>query len=161
MAKSQMGHVLATIFRAAFVAGALDILAAILIYAIVMEKTSPSALLMSIASGVFGKSAFSGGTPMVLAGLLLHFLIAFIFSAFYYLIYPNLAFLRNRKLLSGIFYGIFVWLVMNLGVLRIAFSGSPLPDPSSALLGIAIVIAAVGIPISYIISAGRSGWNKS
>jgi hypothetical protein len=155
MAKSRMRHVLATILRSTFVAGTLDIVAAILIYAIVMEKTSPSTLLMSIASGVFGKSAFSGGAPMVLAGLLLHFLIAFIFSAFYYLIYPNLAFLRSRMLLSGILYGIFVWIVMNLGVLRIVFSGSPLPDASSALLGMAILIVAVGIPISYIISAGR------
>jgi len=110
---------------------------------------------MSIASGIFGKAAYSGGTPMIITGLLLHFLIAFIFSAFYYLIYPGLSFLRRRKLISGILYGIFIWLVMNLGVLQIVFEGMPLPDPGAALLGIAILIVAVGIPVAYIIPASR------
>lgn len=144
-----------TILSATLIAGTLDILAAFLVYAVILEKTSPSRILMSIASGIFGKAAYSGGTPMVITGLLLHFLIAFIFSVFYYLIYPGIPFLRQRKLLSGITYGIFIWLVMNLGVLPIVFKGMPLPDPSAALLGIAIVIFAVGIPIAYIVSAPR------
>lgn len=144
-----------TILSATLVAGALDILAAFLVYAVILEKTSPARILMSIASGIFGKAAYSGGTPMVITGLLLHFLIAFIFSVFYYLIYPGLSFLHRRKLLSGILYGIFIWLVMNLGVLPIVFKGMPLPDPAAASLGIGIVIAAVGIPIAYIMSTAR------
>ena len=141
------------ILSATLVAGTLDILAAFLVYAIILEKTSPGRILMSIASGIFGKAAYSGGVPMIMTGLLLHFLIALIFTTFYYLIFPGLAFLRKRKLLSGILYGIFIWLVMNLGVLQIVFEGMPLPDPNAALLGMAIVIVAVGIPISYIIAA--------
>lgn len=144
-----------TILSATLVAGTLDILAAFLVYAVILEKTSPARILMSIASGVFGKAAYSGGTPMIITGLLLHFLIALIFSGFYFLVYPGLAFLHRRKLLTGILYGIFIWLVMNLGVLQIVFEGMPLPDPGSALLGIAIVIVAVGIPIAYIVSAPR------
>ncbi|SDF41853.1 hypothetical protein SAMN04487996_110250 [Dyadobacter soli] len=144
-----------TILSATLVAGTLDILAAFLVYAVILEKTSPARILMSIASGIFGKAAYSGGTAMVITGLLLHFVIAFIFSVFYYLIYPGLTILRRRKLLSGIFYGIFIWLVMNIGVLPIVFEGMPLPDPGAALLGMAIVVAAVGIPIAYIVSAPR------
>lgn len=144
-----------TILSATLVAGALDILAAFLVYAVILDVTSPARILMSIASGIFGKAAYSGGTPMIITGLLLHFLIAFIFSVFYYLVYPGLSFLHRRKLLSGILYGIFIWLVMNLGVLPIAFKGMPLPDPGAALIGIAIVIAAVGIPIAYIVSGRR------
>jgi uncharacterized membrane protein YagU involved in acid resistance len=143
------------IFLAGFVAGALDILAAILVYSIIMEQTSPSRILQSIASGVFGKAAYSGGGTMVLAGLLLHFLIAFIFAAFYYAIFPYLSFLRKQKLISGVLFGVFVWMVMNFGVLRIVFSGFTLPDPQSALLGMSILMVAVGIPISYIVSANR------
>lgn len=144
-----------TILSATLVAGTLDILAAFLVYAVIMEKTTPARILMSIASGIFGKAAYSGGTPMIISGLLLHFLIAFIFSVFYYLVSPGLAILRRRRLLGGILYGIFIWLVMNIGVLPIVFKGMPLPDLSAALLGMAIVIAAVGIPIAYIISAPR------
>lgn len=144
-----------TILSATFVAGTLDILAAILVYSIIMEQTSPSRILMSIASGIFGKAAYSGGVTMVLTGLFLHYLIAFIFSGFYYFIFPNLAFLRRQRLFSGILYGIFIWLVMNLGILRIVFSGTSLPDPQSALLGMTILVVAVGIPISYIVAANR------
>lgn len=143
------------ILSAALVAGTLDILAAILLYAVIMGKTTPAKILMSIASGIFGKAAFSGGTAMVIAGLLLHFLIAFIFAAFYYLISPGLTFLRRHKLVTGILYGLFIWLVMNLAVLPIAFKGMPLSDLQSALTGMAIVIVAVGIPIVYMIPAGR------
>jgi hypothetical protein len=146
-----------TILSATLIAGTLDILAAFLVYAVILGKTSPAGILMSIASGIFGKAAYSGGTPMIITGLLLHFLIAFIFSAFYFLIYPGLSFLRRRKLLGGILYGIFIWLVMNLGVLPIAFKGMPLPDPKAALIGIVIVIVAVGIPIAYIVSGRRTG----
>lgn len=142
-----------SILTATLIAGTLDILAAFLVYAVILEKTSPGRILMSIASGIFGKAAYSGGTPMIITGLALHFLIAFIFSAFYYIILPGLSFLRKRELLAGILYGIFIWLVMNLGVLPIVFKGMPLPDLTSALIGIAIVIVAVGIPISYIVSA--------
>ncbi|KAA0993292.1 DUF1440 domain-containing protein [Dyadobacter aurulentus] len=144
------------ILAATFIAGTLDILAAILVYSIVLEQTSPSMILMSIASGVFGKAAFSGGSLMVLAGLLLHYLIAFLFSTFYYIIYPGLEFLKKQRLISGILYGIFVWLVMNLGVLRIVFSAKLPSDPEAALLGISILIIAFGIPISYIISTSRN-----
>ena len=144
------------ILAATLVAGTLDILAAILVYSIVLEQTSPSMILMSIASGVFGKAAFSGGSPMVLAGLLLHYLIAFLFSAFYYIIYPGLEFLKKQRLISGILYGIFVWLVMNLGVLRIVFSAKLPSDPNAALLGISILIIAFGIPVSYVISTRRN-----
>lgn len=144
-----------TVLSATLVAGTLDILAAFLVYAIILEKTSPARILMSIASGIFGKAAYSGGTPMIITGLVLHFLIAFIFSVFYYLIYPGLSFLHRRKLISGILYGIFIWLVMNLGVLQIVFEGMSLPDPAAALLGIAILIVAVGIPIAYIVPASR------
>ncbi|WP_353719778.1 DUF1440 domain-containing protein [Dyadobacter sp. 676] len=142
-----------TILSATLIAGTLDILAAFLVYTVILEQTSPARILMSIASGIFGKAAYSGGTPMIVTGLVLHFLIAFIFSVFYYLVYPGLAFLRHRKLLAGILYGIFIWLVMNLGVLQIVFGGMPLPDPGAALLGMGLVIVAVGIPISYIVSA--------
>ncbi|MEO6286250.1 MAG: DUF1440 domain-containing protein [Dyadobacter sp.] len=143
-----------SVLSATFVAGTLDIVAAILLYAVIMEKTTPSRIIMSIASAVFGKEAYSGGFPMILTGLALHFLIAFIFSLFYYFLYQNISLLSRKRLLSGILYGVFIWLVMNLIVLRLAFPTMPSPDLQAVAIGIAIVILAVGIPISYIISAG-------
>lgn len=147
-----------TILSATFVAGALDIIAAILIYAMIMGKTTPSRIIMSIASGIFGKEAYSGGTSMVLTGLLLHFFIAFLFSLFYYFLYQNVVSLSGKRLISGVLYGIFIWLVMNLVVLRIVFPAMPAPELQGIAIGMSIVIVAVGIPISYIISAGGRRW---
>lgn len=144
-----------TVLWAAFVAGALDIMAAFLIYAIIMDKTTPVNILLSIASGVFGKDAYEGGAMMAVSGLVFHFLIALAFALFYFLIFQHIAFLDKFKLLSGIIYGIFIWLVMNMVVLPVAFAGMPAASPEAALLGIGIVILAVGLPIAYIIPTGQ------
>jgi hypothetical protein len=92
-----------TVLSATLVAGTLDIVAAILLYSIIMEKTTPSRIIMSIASGVFGKEAYSGGSAMILAGLAFHFLIAFLFSLFYYFLFQNIRSLSGKRLLSGVF----------------------------------------------------------
>jgi hypothetical protein len=47
---------------------------------------------------------------------------------------------------------------MNLVVLRVVFPGMPAPDFQAVAIGMTIVILAVGIPISYIISAGSRRW---
>lgn len=144
-----------TVVWAAFVAGSLDIMAAFVVYAIIMDKTTPVQILLSIASGVFGKGAYEGGNMMAVYGLLFHFLIALTFALFYFLIYQYTSFPGKHKLLSGIIYGIFIWLIMNRIVLPIAFSGMPAASWDAALLGIAIVILAVGLPIAYIIPTGQ------
>jgi hypothetical protein len=70
------------------ISGTLDILTAVTVYAWIMKKTTVVRLLQGIASGVFGKKAFEGGTRMAISGLFLHYLIAFIFAIFYFIIYP-------------------------------------------------------------------------
>jgi hypothetical protein len=50
-----------TILLAGFVAGTLDLLGAIIVYAILLKKITAEKLVRGIASGVFKKQAFSGG----------------------------------------------------------------------------------------------------
>ena len=141
---------LPTIVLAAFLAGLLDIVAAIIVYSIFLDKTTALAILQSVASGVFGRAAYEGGMKMAAYGLALHFIITIIFTSFYFFVYPRLELLRKERIFSGIIYGIFVWLVMNLIVLPIALSGVFPASIASSLIGIAIVIIAVGIPTSLI-----------
>lgn len=84
-----------TIFLSGLIAGTLDILAAVIIYAVVLEKTTAIKILQSIASGVFKKEAYTGGPQMAWYGLGLHYLIALIFAWFYFIIYPYLPFLKK------------------------------------------------------------------
>jgi uncharacterized membrane protein YagU involved in acid resistance len=140
-----------TIFLSGLIAGTLDIVAAITVYTIILEKTTGIKILQSIASGIFKKEAYSGGSQMALYGLLLHYFIAMTFAWFYFTIYPYLPLLKKNALLSGILYGIFVWIVMNLIVLPTVFPVLPAKHLDFPLiLSIIILIFCIGIPIAFI-----------
>jgi hypothetical protein len=140
-----------TIVSAGLTAGILDLTAAILVYAVFLQKTTAIKILQSIASGIFKKDAYSGGPEMAVYGVLLHFFIAFIFAWFYFKIYSYIPFFHINALLSGLAYGFFVWVVMNLIVLPIVFP--ILPEKHfdfPLLLSIIIIICCIGMPIAFI-----------
>lgn len=140
-----------TIFLSALIAGTLDILAALIIYDLILQKTTSIKILQSIASGIFKKEAYSGGSQMALYGLLLHYFIALIFAWFYFTIYPYFNFLKKNTVLSGILYGIFVWIIMNLVVLPTVFPSLPEKHLDFPLiLSMLILIFCIGIPIALI-----------
>ena len=139
------------IFLSGLIAGTLDILAAILIYAVILNKTTAIKILQSIASGAFHQEAYTGGAQMALYGLLLHYLIALIFSWFYFTVYPYFSFLKKNVYRSGIIYGVFTWIVMNLVVLPVVFPVLPAKNFDFPLvLSILILIFCIGIPIALI-----------
>jgi uncharacterized membrane protein YagU involved in acid resistance len=140
-----------TIFLSGLIAGTLDILAALTIYDLILQKTTSIKILQSIASGIFKKEAYSGGSQMALYGLLLHYFIAFSFAWFYFTIYPYFSFLKKNALLSGVLYGIFVWIIMNLVVLPIVFPSLPEKHFDFPLiLSMLILIFCIGIPIAFL-----------
>lgn len=140
-----------TIFLSGLIAGTLDILAALIIYDLILQKTPSIKILQSIASGIFKKEAYSGGSQMALYGLLLHYFIALTFAFFYFTIYPYFNFLKKNTLLSGILYGIFVWIIMNLLVLPTVFPALPEKHLDFPLiLSMLILIFCIGIPIAFI-----------
>ena len=132
-----------------FIAGTLDATAAIIQFYIKTGK-SPVIIFIYIASAVFGKEAFSMSPFIAFAGLLFHYLIATIFSAFYFLIYPKIKLLQKNKIVDAIIYGIFVWLVMNLIVVPLSHVQASPFDLLSALLAAVILIICIGVPVSFI-----------
>ena len=142
---------LTAILMATLAAGTLDALAAIVIYGPVLGNATIGRIFRGIASGAFGKSAFEGGKIMAVDGVIFHYLIAFCFSLFYFLVYPITKFPKNHPLIAGIFYGIFVWAIMNLLVIPLSKIGSRPIHPWPAAEAMAILIFMVGIPISLII----------
>jgi hypothetical protein len=103
-----------------------------------------------IASGLLGQRAFDNGGATWALGLALHFLIALAAASVYCISSRRLSFLRTHFLVGGLFYGIAVYLVMNLVV--VPLSAFPFPvgpfaanDLRSGLLGHMLL---VGLPIS-------------
>lgn len=139
-------NLLINILLAAFIAGTLDILAAIFLLA----GGNAAGVFKFIASGVFGKAALQGGSQMIAWGVVFHYIIALGFTTVYFLLYPNLPFLQQNKWLNAAVYGIVVWTVMNLIVLPLTQVSQRAFSWREALINMAILIVCVGLPVSLL-----------
>jgi len=104
-----------------------------------------------IAAGLVGRStAFQGGASTWILGMALHFMIAFTAAAIYCLASRRLKFLADYWLLCGPFYGMAVFLFMNLIVLPLSALHLTGPYQLGGLLqGIIGHMIIVGLPISF------------
>jgi hypothetical protein len=141
-------NLLKAILLAGLVVGTLDGLAAIT-SAYIPREITPDRVFRYVASGVFGKDASTGGTPMALLGLFFHYIVALGWTALFFLAYPKLKFLSWNKYVVGIVYGVFVMFAMNLVV--VPLSNVPNSKPGSVHLPqLFIHMFIVGLPISLL-----------
>jgi uncharacterized membrane protein YagU involved in acid resistance len=137
-----------TILWSGLISGLLDATAGVVVY-FLFKGMDPIQVLQYIASGVFGTAAFSGGLLMAVAGLILHFVIAFAFAAGFFFVYPNIPVLSKNIWITGLLYGLFIWLFMNLLVLP--NSNTPQsPRDFVSVLEIIWHMALVGLPMALI-----------
>jgi hypothetical protein len=80
-------------------------------------------LFQRVASTLLGPSALEGGTPAALLGVLMHFAVAFGWSAVFMFLVLRLRWVQHIfRSRNGVFkvaalYGPFIWLVMSLAVI--------------------------------------------
>ena len=142
---------LSTILLAGLVAGILDGAAASIQFMINSGGKSPAVVFKYISSALIGKEAMSGGTAMVILGILLHMLIATIFAAIFYLLYKNITWISQHIFVSGIIYGVLVWIAMNRVVVPLSKLSRPKSfDITKAFIAALILIFFIGIPIALI-----------
>jgi uncharacterized membrane protein YagU involved in acid resistance len=89
---------------------------------------------------------------MIVAGLLLHFLIAYVVATIFFYASTLLPILSKYKVAAGLAFGLGIWLVMNLFILP--NSNTPkLPfNPALATSEILWHMVLVGLPIALITS---------
>lgn len=134
----------------AAVAGTLDIIAAHL-HLWAASGRFPASLLKAIAGGALGRErAMKGGAEMAALGLFFHYFIAFSFTLSFFLLYPRWAALRKNVYVVGPLYALFVWTVMNYGVLPLSALPWRPPDFQSqhTYIGIGVLVVAIGLPIA-------------
>lgn len=135
--------------KAGLVVGSLDISAACIQYFIKTGK-GPAGVLKFVASGVFGKDAFTNNTVMIFMGLLFHFIIAMLFTFFFFWLTAKIPGLLKIKVLTGIVYGVFIWTVMNVIILPLS-NTPPLPFKiTNAAIAAFILIVCIGIPLAFL-----------
>ena len=139
-----------TILWSGLVAGVLDAIAGVIVYYIYF-KLNPLEVLQFIASGVYGPTAIGGSFFMVIAGTFFHFLIAYVCAVLFLQAYPRIPILRKNAAISGLSFGLGIWLVMNLIILPLSNIPKSPFDPGLATVGIVWHMVLVGLPIAIII----------
>jgi uncharacterized membrane protein YagU involved in acid resistance len=147
-----MKNLSSRIITAGAIVGTLDIVAAA-IYFFQVTRSNPLNVLKYVASGVFGMAAFSGGNMMYLYGLIFHFIIAFAFTIFFFWLFPRVKFFSKNKILTGIIYGVFIWAVMNLVVVKLSNVPRQPFNIAAAMITLIILVVCIGIPLSYMANA--------
>ena len=146
------GSFMSAVIITALIAGTLDMIGAIISYTAAGGK-KPTVIFQYIASAALEKS-FSYGSFGIVAGLLFHFLIAFVFTLFFFLIFPKIRLLQGNTILVAIVYGIFVWAIMNRVVIPYFTKLDPVTfDLKKASIAAFILIVCIGLPI--VISAKK------
>jgi len=87
----------------------------------------------AIAGGLIGPQALKGGPIVYALGIFLHYFIAICAAAVYVGASRKLVFLKEHFLVCGAFYGIAVYLVMNLIVLPLSAYHATRPLPRSEI----------------------------
>ena len=125
--------------------GILDIVDAFLFFGL-RSGVRPMRILQSIAAGLLGRASFSGGWRTAALGLLLHFFIAFVIVLVFVLARRWLPVLRRPVIVSGLLYGIAVYLTMTFVVVPASAAGGGVPAWPVALNGVLIHMFGVGLP---------------
>ncbi|PFH11658.1 hypothetical protein BCF11_4111 [Collimonas sp. PA-H2] len=135
------------------IAGTLDILFAISLAA--YNGMGPIRLLQMVASGAFGNAAFSGGAATAALGSIFHFALAYLWTTVFLVVAWRVPALLSRPLVSGIVFGVVVFLAMRLLVLPL--SAFPFPvtfKPVGSTLDLLSHMLLFGVPIA--ISASKT-----
>jgi hypothetical protein len=107
-----------TVLWIGLIAGTLDISDNLVYNA--LRGVTPAMVFRFIASGLVGVAAVQTGWAPVGLGVFLHYFIAFSWTAIFYASARKFAFLVRRPVLSGLVYGGFVYLFMNVVVVPLS-----------------------------------------
>jgi riboflavin transporter FmnP len=136
------------IITAGLVVGVLDISSAFVIWW--QRGVGARRGLQGIAAALLGAVSYDGGLVTAGLGLALHFFVAFVVVSVFYMASRKIEFLTIHAVVSGVLYGIGVYLVMYWLVLPMAF---PLfrHRVGNDLLAVAIHISLIGLPCALIV----------
>ena len=135
------------------VVGTLDLADAFVFFG--LRGARPIRILQSIASGLLGRAAFSGGSGTAFLGAVLHFFIAFLIVATFFVASRYISILRRAPVWSGLMYGVVVYLVMNFVVLPLSAAGRGSHAWPIVANGVIIHMLGVGLPSSLFARVGR------
>jgi len=137
---------LTTILWLSLLTGTLDGVAAILLNLSLGTET----IFRYIASGVFSRAAFEGGTEMIVSGVIFHYLIAILFTTAFYRLYPLFNTVFKNKYIVAIVFGALAWVVMNIVVIPLSKIGPHPIKIQDVITGLFALILCLGLPVATV-----------
>jgi hypothetical protein len=131
--------------------GILDALDAVVFFG--LRGVQPIRIFQSIASGLQGRAAFSGGMASAALGVALHFFIAFLIVAVFFVASRRFPALMRAPILSGLLYGIGAYMVMQYIVIPLSAAGTGRFSWPVFVNGVLIHMFGVGLPASLVARA--------
>jgi hypothetical protein len=119
------------------------------ILALVLYRVRLTRIYQSVASGLLGQDAFSGGLGTAALGCALHFTIATAAAAAYVVASRGIPLLRQRAVPCGLAFGVAVYFFMKYLVVPLSAVVRLTPFDPLAMVGHAFL---VGLPIALIAS---------
>jgi hypothetical protein len=137
--------------------GTLDLLDAVVFFG--TRGVTVMQVLQSIASGLLGRPAFTGGARTAALGLVLHYFIAFGIVATYLAASRSLTLLARQPWVCGPLYGLAVYTVMNYVVLPL--SAAVTGHRPLAVVVNGLIIHALGVGLPSALAARAAGPSAS
>jgi uncharacterized membrane protein YagU involved in acid resistance len=129
------------------IAGTLDLTAAFVTNG--LRGITPFRIMQAIATGLLGADSYKGGVKTAVLGVALHFLIATVATAVFYVLSRKLKFMVRQAIIAGLLYGVAVYLFMNQVVLPL--SAFPHKISFQIVNGLLVHMFCVGLPIALVV----------
>jgi hypothetical protein len=147
---TEKSRALQAILFGGLVAGTFDLTSAFITTG--LRGGSHERMLQSIASGLLGADSFAGGAATAAVGVLAHFAIAFVWTIVFYLASRKIKFLIDRPVVSGVIYGVLVYLLMYYVIVPLSAAPFQMPHSLDAIArDVFIHIICVGLPIALVV----------
>jgi hypothetical protein len=114
------------------------------------KGAKPIRVWQGVATSVLGPQAFRAGWSAGILGIGLHCLVALSAASAFVLVSRHAGILLRQSVLSGIFFGMLVFVVMNLVVVRLSAMPKQPLNISVLTVQFAMHIFLVGLPISLL-----------
>lgn len=147
---------IATVLRAGTVVALTDGLWAVLLWVVMLRKTTAARVFQGIARAVLGDAAFAGGGATVALGVALHFAVAMTWAFVYALLLRRSAVARRTvsawgPAVTALAIGTVVWTTMDLLVLPLTRTrATPLASAMFAV-NLAGHVLFVGLPLALLV----------
>jgi|KBSSwiS6_1023812.scaffolds.fasta_scaffold12809_2 hypothetical protein len=137
------------IIKAWLIVGTLDITAASIQFYIKTGR-GPVPIFKYIAGAVFPEAS-KGGTEMIIAGLVFHYIIALLVTVFFFLVFSKIAIPLVNRFFIGAIYGAFVWFVTTRVVVPLSLIGVRPSNPTNEIIAASILMVCIGIPLALMV----------